>query len=37
MITKENYITASFIDSERKNIEVLLKSYDGKAVNPFIL
>ena len=37
MITKENYITASFIDSERKNIEVLLKSDDGKAVNPFIL
>ena len=37
MITKENYITASFIDSERKNIDVLLKSDDGKAVNPFIL
>ena len=25
MITKENYITAHFIDSERKNIEILLK------------
>jgi hypothetical protein len=25
MITKENYITASFIDNERKNIEVLLR------------
>ena len=25
MITKENYITASFIDSERKNIEILLR------------
>ena len=37
MITKENYLTASFIDNERKTIEVLLKSDDGKAVNPFIL
>ena len=37
MITKENYIIAYFIDNERKNIEVLLKSDDGKAVNPFIL
>ena len=37
MITEENYLTATFIDSERKNIEVLLKSDDGKAVNPFIL
>ena len=37
MITKENYLTAIFIDNERKNIEVLLKSDDGKAVNPFIL
>ena len=25
MITKENYITASFIDNERKNIEVLIR------------
>ena len=37
MITKENFITAHFIDSERKNIEVLLKSDDGTAVNPHIL
>ena len=37
MITKENFITASFIDGERKNIEVLLKSDDGKAVNPYIM
>ena len=36
-INKENYLTASFIDNERKTIEVLLKSDDGKAVNPFIL
>jgi len=25
MITKENYVTASFIDNDRKNIEILLK------------
>ena len=37
MINEENFITAHFIDNERKNIEVLLKSDDGKAVNPFIL
>ena len=30
MITKENYITASFIDGERKNIEILLR--DGTKV-----
>ena len=36
-INKKNYLTASFIDNERKTIEVLLKSDDGKAVNPFIL
>ena len=37
MITEKNYITAYFIDNERKNIEVLLKSDDGTAVNPHIL
>ena len=37
MINEENFITAHFIDSERKNIEVLLKSDDGTAVNPHIL
>ena len=36
-ITETNYITAHFIDNERKNIEVLLKSDDGTAVNPYIL
>ena len=30
MITKENFITASFIDGERKNIEILLR--DGTKV-----
>jgi len=28
MITKESYITANFIDNERKNIEILLKDGD---------
>jgi len=28
MITKDNFITAYFIDSERKNIEILLKDVD---------
>tara|TARA_Y100000780_G_scaffold228339_1_gene245740 strand:+ start:1343 stop:1831 length:489 start_codon:yes stop_codon:yes gene_type:complete len=37
MITKENFITAHFIDNERKNIEVLLTSSDGTKVNPYIL
>jgi len=37
MITPDNFITAHFIDNERKNIEVLLKSDDGTAVNPHIL
>ena len=37
MINEENFITAHFIDNERKNIEVLLKSDDGTAVNPHIL
>ena len=37
MINKDNYITAHFIDNERKNIEVLLTSSDGTKVNPYIL
>ena len=37
MFDEENFITAHFIDNERKNIEVLLKSDDGTAVNPYIL
>jgi len=37
MFNEENFITANFIDNERKNIEVLLKSDDGTAVNPYIL
>ena len=32
MITKENYITASFIDNERKNIEVLLRDEKNEKV-----
>ena len=37
MFDEENFITAHFIDNERKNIEVLLKSEDETAVNPYIL
>ena len=37
MITEKNYITASFIDSERKNIEVLLKNEEETAFIPYIL
>lgn len=37
MITKENLISAYFIDSERQNIEVLTKSEDGKQVVPTII
>ena len=37
MITKDNYISANFIDNERKNIEVLLRNDDGKTVNPHII
>ena len=36
-ITETNYITAHFIDNERKNIHVLLKSDDGTSVYPYIL
>ena len=32
MITKENYITASFIDNERKTIEILLKDEKNEKV-----
>ena len=35
MITKKNYITANFIDNERKNIEILLK--DGDITRPHII
>ena len=34
MTTKENYITASFIDSERKNIEILLRDEKQEKVIP---
>ena len=37
MITKENYITASFIDNERKTIEVILKDDKETKVYPYIL
>jgi hypothetical protein len=35
MITKKNYVTANFIDEERKNIEILLK--DGDITRPYII
>ena len=37
MISEANYITAHFIDNERKNIEVLLKSDDGVSAYTHIL
>lgn len=37
MFNKENFVEASFIDSERQNIEVLTKSDDGKSVIPTII
>jgi hypothetical protein len=37
MITKDNLISAYFIDNDRKNIEVLTKSEDGKQVIPTIM
>ena len=37
MITKENYITAHFIDNDRKNIEVLLRDDKIEKVIPFII
>ena len=35
MITKDNFITAYFIDSERKNIEILLKG-DKKVISHIV-
>ena len=35
MITKDNFLTASFIDTERKNIEILLR--DGDKVKSHIV
>ena len=37
LIRKDNYITAYFIDNERKNIEILLRNDDGVTVNPHII
>ena len=37
MFNKENFVEASFVDSERQNIEVLTKSDDGKSVIPTII
>ena len=37
MITKDTFITASFIDTERKNIEILLKDDEETKVYPYIL
>tara|TARA_B100000029_G_scaffold302359_1_gene295212 strand:+ start:299 stop:802 length:504 start_codon:yes stop_codon:yes gene_type:complete len=37
MITKENLISAYFIDNERQNIEVITTSEDGKKAVPTII
>ncbi len=37
MITKDNLISAYFIDNERKNIEVLIKSEDSTQAIPIII
>ena len=37
LIREDNYITAYFIDNERKNIEILLRNDDGVTVNPHII
>ena len=37
MISEANYITAHFIDNERKTIEVILKDDDETKVYPYIL
>ena len=37
MITKENLISAYFIDNERQNIEVITTSEDGKKAIPTII
>ena len=37
MFNKDNFVEASFVDTERQNIEVLTKSEDGKSVYPTII
>jgi len=37
MFNKDNFVEASFIDNDRKNIEVLTKSDNGKSVIPTII
>ena len=37
MFNKDNFVEATFIDTERKNIEVLTKSDDGESVIPTII
>lgn len=37
MFNKDNFIEASFIDNDRKNIEVLTKSDNGKNLIPTII
>jgi hypothetical protein len=37
MFNKDNFLEASFIDNDRKNIEVLTKSDDGKKLIPTII
>jgi len=37
MFNKDNFLEASFIDNDRKNIEVLTKSDDGKKIIPTII
>ncbi len=37
MISEANYITAHFIDNERKNIEVILKDEEETKIYPYIL
>jgi len=37
MISEANFITATFIDNERNNIEVLLRNDDGTKVHSYIL
>ena len=37
MITKESYVTASFIDKDRKTIEVMLSRENPNEVTPYII
>ena len=37
MFNKDNFVEATFIDTERKNIEVLTRSDDGESVIPTII